>query len=258
MQTNNRNTSWTNVHPLERWASILSGGAMAAAGLKKGRLGVLHIATGAVLIQRGVTGRCRVYQALGVRTAPAPLNGAMPYEIGVRVRSAVTVNRPRSEVFGYWRQLENLPQFMTHLESVQQTGDGRSHWVAQGPLGKSLAWDAEILNEAQDEIIAWRSLPGSQVDSAGSVRFKDAPGGRGTEIRVELQYNPPAGMVGAYAAKLFGRDAQHEIDHDLLRLKQFLESGEIATTQGQSVGPEKPVRRKTPKREFPALEEVSA
>jgi len=191
--------------------------------------------TGAAMIHRGVTGECQVYRALGLRTAPS--DAAVPYELGVRAHAAVTVAAPRHEIYAFWRQLENLPRFMRHLVTVTQSDAKHSHWVAQGPGGRSqYQWDAQIINEVQDELIAWKSLPGSEVDSAGSVRFSDAPGGRGTEIRVELQYNPPAGIVGAWVARFFGREPEQEISADLKRLKQFFESGEVATTQGQPKG----------------------
>jgi hypothetical protein len=124
--------------------------------------------------------------------------------------------------------------FMQHLKDVEVGDDGRSYWVADGPAGSNIKWTAEIINEIHDELIAWKSLPGGDVDTAGSVRFKDAPGGRGTEIHVELQYNPPAGRVGALVAKLFGKDPQREIGNDLRRLKQYLESGEVATDAGSA------------------------
>jgi uncharacterized membrane protein len=186
------------------------------------------------MMQRGLTGHCEGYRLFGVRTAPS--KAAVPYELGVRARAAVTINGPRDEIYRFWRQFENLPRFMKHLESVETGEDGKSHWVARGPAGKKVRWSAEIINERQDELIAWRSLPGGDVDSAGSVRFQDAPGGRGTEIHVELQYNPPAGVIGSYVAKLFGRDPEREISADLKRLKQYMETGEIATTEGQPKG----------------------
>ena len=185
-------------------------------------------------MRRGFSGYCEVYNALGIRTAPS--DATLPYELGVRARAAVTVNQPRQQVYQFWRQFENLPHFMRHLVSVEPTGQNRWHWEAKGPMEKTIGWDAEIINEIPNELIAWKSLEGSDVDSAGSVRFKDAPGNRGTEIRVELQYNPPAGAVGAYIARLFGREPEQEIVSDLARLKQFLESGEIATTEGQPHG----------------------
>jgi uncharacterized membrane protein len=229
------NIRYVNVHPLERWISLAAGGWLAASGVRRGTPGVLRMLTGAELIRRGVTGQCEVYRALGVRTS-AHEGHTLPYELGVRARAAVTVNQPRERVFQFWRQFENLPRFMRHVVSVDAPDGRRSHWVARGPAGRKVEWDAEIINEIPNELIAWRSLPASDVDSAGSVRFKDAPGQRGTEIHVELQYNPPAGMVGAQIARLFGREPEQEIEADLNRLKQYLETAEIATTENQPHG----------------------
>src|SRR5262249_14498429 len=135
----------------------------------------------------------------------------------------------REEVFQFWRNLENLPRVMKHLASVTAYGPRESHWVAEGPSGMRVEWDAEINNEIENELIAWRSLPGAEVDSAGSVRFKNAPG-EGTDVLVHLHYNPPAGLVGAAVATLFGRDAQTEIEQDLLRLKRALEGSDSVSS----------------------------
>lgn len=234
------NRRFQNLHTAERWASVIGGGVLAATGVRKGRSGALRVLAGAALIRRGLTGRCQVYRALGVRMAPS--DAAIPYELGIRARASVTIRQPREKVYQFWRQLENLPIFMRHLVSVEPKGGTNSHWTAQGPGNRAVEWDAEIINEVPNEVIGWKSLPGSDVDCAGSVRFTDAPGGRGTEVRVELQYNPPAGMVGAYIARLFGREPEQEIEADLNRLKQYLEGGEIATTEGQPQGGSKPQR----------------
>src|SRR4051794_25068784 len=223
-----------NVHPVERFISVMAGSALAASGLRRGRSGIVRTVAGAALIRRGFSGHCDMYQALGVRTAHS--DATLPYELGVRARAAVTINQPRQQVYQFWRQLDNLPHFMRHLISVTRVDEKKWHWEAQGPMDKKVEWDAELINEIPNELIAWKSLEGSDVDSAGSVHFKDAPGGRGTEIRVELQYNPPAGVVGAYLARPFGREPEQEIAADLGRLKQFLEAGEIATTEGQPHG----------------------
>jgi uncharacterized membrane protein len=126
---------------------------------------------------------------------------------------------------------------MHHLISVEQRDGGVTRWTVEGPMGTRVHWEAEIVTEIENERIAWRSLPGSQVESAGSVQFSDAPRNLGTEVRIELQYNPPAGYIGAYGAKLFGRDAQSAIEADCWRLKEYLEAGEAPTTAGQPAGP---------------------
>jgi uncharacterized membrane protein len=135
-------------------------------------------------------------------------------------------------LYQFWRNLENLPKFMSHLQSVRNLGNLRSHWVARGPLGVGVSWDAEIITERENELIGWRSLPGSAVDNAGSVHFRRGPGGRGTEVKVTLKYDPPAGKVGAAVARLFGSAPEQEIQDDLRRLKQLMETGEVPTTQG--------------------------
>jgi uncharacterized membrane protein len=147
-------------------------------------------------------------------------------EEGIHVITAITVNRPRDEVYRYWRDLENLPKFMAHLESVTVVGD-RSRWRAKGPLGIAVDWEAEVVADQPSEYIAWRSCAGSDVPNEGSVRFFDAPGGRGTEVRVELGYDPPSGELGAAVAKLFGAEPSQEIAGDLRRFKQVIETGEV-------------------------------
>jgi uncharacterized membrane protein len=146
---------------------------------------------------------------------------------GIHVLSAITVNRSREEVYRYWRDLEHLPTFMAHLQSVTTQSNGRTRWVAKGPMGIPLEWEAEIVSDQPNENLAWRSCEGSDVPNQGSVRFLDAPGGRGTEVRVELRYDPPAGAIGAAIAKLFGAEPGQEIAGDLRRFKQVIETGEV-------------------------------
>jgi uncharacterized membrane protein len=152
------------------------------------------------------------------------------------VDKAVTINKPIDQLYAFWRKLENLPRFMDHLESVTTIDETRSHWVAKGPAGKKVEWDAEIINEIPNELIGWRSLPGAEVNNAGSVQFKPAPGGRGTELQVELRYDPPGGALGAMFAKLFGEEPNQQVEDDLRRLKSILEAGERPTTEGQPTG----------------------
>jgi uncharacterized membrane protein len=150
--------------------------------------------------------------------------------------NTITINRPLEEVYAFWRSFENLPRFLNHLKAVTDLGGGRSHWVAKGPAGSDVEWDAEIIEEKTNELISWRSLPGAMVDNAGTVRFEPATGGRGTVVRVKLQYQPPGGAVGATIAKLFGESPEKQIPIDLGRVKQLLETGEIARTEGQPAG----------------------
>ncbi len=222
-----------NITEPERILSVAAGGILALAGLKKKSPGGVFMALiGGDMVRRGITGHSYLFEILGFRTAPKGQGAettSVPYELGIRVDRSVTINRPRTEVFRFWRDLTNLPKFMTHVRSVRLTGENRSHWVVNGPGGRFVAWDAVIHNEIENELIAWRTLPGSEVDHAGSVWFKESPGGRGTEVRVELQYNPPGGMVGALVARLFGQEPTQQIGADLLRLKYLLETGAAST-----------------------------
>lgn len=143
---------------------------------------------------------------------------------GLLVHESVTIHRPASELYRFWRTLENLPRAMSHLESVTDLGDGRSHWVARARGIGRVEWDAKIINDEPGKLIAWRSLPGSDVTSAGSVNF-DEIDDRSTRVTVRLQYDPPAGKLGALVAKVLGEDPARQIREDLLRLKQLLEAG---------------------------------
>jgi uncharacterized membrane protein len=157
-------------------------------------------------------------------------------EAPMHLRTAITVRAPRDEVYAFWRDFENLPQFMGHVESVQITGDRRSRWIAKGPIGH-VAWDAELVEDNPGRTIAWRSMPHSEVPNHGTVRFQDAPGNRGTEVHVDIQYEPPAGRLGVTLAKLFGEEPQQQAEDDLRRFKQIKECGEVVRSEGTPEGP---------------------
>jgi uncharacterized membrane protein len=228
-----------NVGGTERLVSGAAGAVLVLNGLKRLSIGgLIEAGLGAALVHRAVTGHCAVFELLGVNTAG---DGAEPHDYfdrGIHVEESFTIDKPAEELYTFWRNFENLPQFMTHLESVTTLeGDGkRSRWVAKGPAGMNVQWEAEIINEEPNRLIAWRSLGGSDVDNVGSVRFIEAPGGRGTEVHVVMDYIPPAGRVGSWLAKLFGRDADQLIRSDLRQFKQLMETGEIASVGGQARG----------------------
>jgi len=236
-----------NVGEIERWASAVGGGALALYGLARGFQrgawdGFVMALVGGALVYRGVTGHCDFYEVAGINTAGtegetkrSPVV-SVPAGHGIKVEKSVTINRSPAELYQFWRNLENLPRFMNHLESVRVTHEKRSHWIAKAPAGSTVEWDAEIYNEKEGELIAWRSLEGSDVDNAGSVHFEAAPGGRGSIVRVILKYDPPAGIIGANVAKLFGEEPSQQIEEDLRRFKQLMEAGETATTEGQTSG----------------------
>lgn len=227
----------TNVCGLERTASLVGGLGLIGWGLSRRSLpGLLLAGLGGALAWRGYSGRCAVYKSLGIDTAHREARPRDYFERGVHVEEAITIAMPKDEVYRFWRRFDNLPKFMNHLESVQVIDDTRSRWRAKAPAGQSVEWEAEIINEEEGSLIAWRSLPGADVDNTGSVRFREAPGGRGVEIRVTIEYLPPAGTLGSWVAWAFGEEPSVQIADDLRRLKQLLETGEIPTTKGQSSG----------------------
>ena len=234
--------STVNVGETERVVSTVGGAGLALYGLTRGSLGGLAIAAiGGALIYRGATGHCNVYEAANMDTAHGKSSGksagkSVPGESGIKVEKSVTINKSASELYNYWRNFENLPRFMDHLESVKTISEKRSHWVAKAPAGTTVEWDAEIINEKENELIAWRSLEGADVDNAGSVRFEEATGGRGTVVKVSIEYNPPGGIIGATIAKLFGEEPNQQVEEDLRRFKQVMEAGERANTTGQAAG----------------------
>lgn len=158
---------------------------------------------------------------------PELTRASAPWNQAINVHKAITVNRPVEEVYQFWHDFQNLPRFMKHLESVQAAGEQRSHWRAKAPAGMTVEWEAELIEDRPNELIAWRSLEGADVDNSGRVQFKPAPGGRGTEVHVELHYSPPGGVIGATIAKLFGEAPEQQITEDLRRFKQVMETGEV-------------------------------
>lgn len=214
-----------NIGPAERIASALGGAVLVALGLtQRPRAGLFTAALGAVLLARGAGGYCRIYDRLGISTAPGAQSprGGVQGNRGVKIEKSFVVHRPPAELFRTWRNFGNLPHFMSHLESVEVLDGGRSRWTARGPAGRKVRWEAEVINEHADEMIAWRSLPGSDVDSAGTVRFHPVHGG--TEVRVVLEYAAPGGVLGRAVARLFHAEPAQEIEADMMRFKQMMES----------------------------------
>jgi uncharacterized membrane protein len=219
-----------NVAKPERWLSVVGGAALAAyAARRRGIPGALMAVAGSEMLFRGATGHCHVYQALGVSTARETNGHAQALEgSATEIHRSVTINRPRGELYRFFRDFQNLPQFMEHLERVTVLDDRRSHWVVKAPAGKTVEWDAEITEERENELISWRAGAHADVPNDGTVRFVEAPGGRGTEVHVTATVKPPAGRVGKLVAKLFGEDPDRQIREDLRRFKQVMEAGEVA------------------------------
>ena len=210
-------------------AMVLSGAALVALAVRQGKswktVGAAALA-GAPLIYRGTTGHWPVPQSVAQKASDAV--AAPPIE------TALTIDKPRTELYGFWRRLENLPRFMKNLDEVTDLGGGRSHWVGKSPLGFRAEWDAEIVEEREGRLLSWRSLPGSQVDTAGTVSFEDAANGRGTIVRVRIEIGGSA--IGQAVGKVLSGSAQQEVREDLRRFKELMETGEVATTDGQTHG----------------------
>ena len=221
--------SHINIGETERLLSAIGGGALLLHGLRRS-LGSLVLAVGGgMLLYRGLSGHCRAYESLG-------LNTASDAGEGVGVEATVTVYKPIADVYRFYRNLENHPRFVTHLKSVQNLDQKRSHWVAKSPLQTAIEWDSEIEEERENHLLSWRSLPGADVDNMGTVRFRELPGERGTEVHVSLEFQPPGGMVGSAIAKLLNTITTQRLREDLRHFKQLLESGEQPTLREQPAG----------------------
>jgi len=228
-----------NISQPERAASLVGGGLLALYGLSRLSFGGLLMALlGGGIAYRGASGQCPVYKQMGINNAGIASNphASVQGSRAIQVKKTVTINKSPEELYRFWLNFENLPSFMEHLESVTVSSEGRSHWVAKAPMGMTAEWDAEIINQKENQMIAWRSLPGSKIANAGSVQFKVAPGEQGTEVRVELDYEPPLGVVGAIFAKVFGEEPALQVQEDLRHFKHIMEAGEKPTTTGQPSG----------------------
>jgi uncharacterized membrane protein len=219
-----------NVGIPERVATAIVGGILVGYGaMQRGSAGILAAAGGAGLLARATTGYCPVYAALGVGARGGPAAASVTHGRGSKIEKSVIIRRPREELYGFWRNFENLPRFMRHLQSVQNLGNDRSHWVVAAPGGTTLGWDAEIHNEIPPELLAWRSVGDSEINHAGSVHFTPA-GDHRTEVRVVLNYEPPAGRLGVVLARFLGEEPGQQIEDDLNSLKQLMESGDMPAT----------------------------
>jgi len=216
-----------NIGAIERALSVAVGTALVAYGVRRPdprRASGVTVAAGAGLVGRGLSGYCPVSAAFGRQRSDT--RAALGGRRGIRVRERIRINRSPHDVYAFWRNLSNLPRFMDHLVEVRVVDATRSRWTAKAPAGTTVSWDAVVINEVDGELIGWRSVDASDVATAGSVRFLPAPGG-GTDLVVTLQYQPPAGRLGAWVASLFGREPSQQISADLEKLKGLLESGYV-------------------------------
>ena len=227
-----------NVGDVERWASVAGGTLLVVQGLRSRSLpGVVLACLGGGLLFRGVTGHCGAYQALNIDTAGKHRSDADEHvHNGRLIKHVAVIERPAAELYDYWRNVENAPRFMTGVEAVTRTGPDRSHWVSAGPLGKKFEWDSEVFHDEPGRMFAWKTLPGADVPHAGMIKFEPNTGGRGTTVTVEINYEPPAGLLGVALAKVIGQDPDGMTKENLRQFKQLMETGEIPTTAGQSSG----------------------
>lgn len=213
---------------LERWGALAIAAGLVGYGVRqRSAVGWCVAAAAAPLVWRGVAGHWPG-RVDGIVRPAGDTREALSGPRGVSVRESIRLENPVDEVYRFWARLENLPRFMRHLITVADLGGGRSHWAARGPGGVAVEWDAEIINQIPNRVLAWRSLPGGDVTTAGSVTFEPARAENGTQLTVTLQYAPPAGPLGRAVALVFGREPSQTIREDLRTLKQILEAGEIA------------------------------
>jgi uncharacterized membrane protein len=212
-----------NISDNERLLSVIGGGALVLYGLRRAPAGLLLTLLGGALIQRGVSGHCSVYQALDMNTAEGS-------EHLRTVTRSLTINRRADDIYDFWRNLKNMPRFLPHIDQVDERDEQISHWSASLPLVKQIDWDVEITDDQTDRSITWRSRPGAPLHYSTTVSFEPAPGHRGTEMTLSLQYQPPGGVVGAAAAKLFGMALEQQVAEALRRCKQIMETGQLTTS----------------------------
>ena len=225
-----------NVPSPERVGSVAAGAGLLLYGVsRKSFSGILLALLGGALIRRGATGHCELYQTLGVNSRQLNTESGVRGDKGIKVVKSVTVGRPPQEVYRYWRTLENLPRFMKHVESVRELDGRRSAWVVKGPLGHNVEWTAHIITDRENEMLSWESLPGAEVQNAGSVWFEPTGDGSSTEVKVSLQYLPPAGVIGATVAKFFGEAPEQQLEEDLGRFKTIIETGQAGVIAAGSV-----------------------
>lgn len=227
----NVGTIWHNIGEDQRLLSAVAGAGILAAALpKRSWSGAVLAIAGIGLLYRATTGYCPAVAALGINERSHDANRLgrrkVHSEQATKIVRTIEINRPANELYRFWRSLENLPRVMSHLESVQVITDRLSHWMVRTRAGVPIVeWDAEIINDVENERIGWRSLNGSDVDNTGSVRFEPIADGQRTRLTVTLQYAPPAGKVGTAIAKLVGEDPDSQVAEDLQRFKQSIETG---------------------------------
>lgn len=231
-----------NVQGLERIASLVTGGVLLGHGLRSSGLGGwLQVLLGGLALARGTTGRCPAKRAL----TPTPLESELAEEnrwsSAKTLSRSITIDKPRTELYRFWRDFSNLSRFMTFIERVEVLASDRAHWVARLPMGKTLEWTTRLTEDRPDELLAWMSEPDAPIRNLGWVSFRDAPQGKGTEIKAVIAYEPPAGKLGYALAQTLDLLPTMKAAQDLRRLKQLMETGEIATNSTRPTTVRRPV-----------------
>lgn len=220
-----------NVGNTERIISAAAGGFLLFNAIVGNKARLLKAGAGAFLLYRAVTGNCPVYNVMRKKRLPDPARN-------VNVRVALTVGRPRNEVYAFWRKLENLPLFMKHLKSVTDLGEGRYHWEADIPgLPAPISWDAEIVKDEEGTLLGWNALPGADIDNAGKVTFADA-GEKSTELQIVITYRAPLGPAGRALAKLLTPLFESMIKEELTNFKNYIETNGTQTVNEETSGSE--------------------
>jgi uncharacterized membrane protein len=240
--TNQKSEKKINVGKGERIVSTVGGSALLAYGIqRKDWIGALLGAVGAGLTWRGTTGQCPAYRALDIDTNHQSMLGNLGIRSGswfnqtVEVVKSVSINKSPEELYGFWRNFENLPIFMNHLEAVEKIDETHSKWTAKAPLGSEVSWQAEVIEDLPNQRISWASYGGSEIKNSGQVEFTPTLN-HGTEVKVTIKYEPPAGKIGAIAAYFLHEEPETQVAEDLRRFKRLMETGVIMKTEGQPVG----------------------
>ncbi len=234
-QNQSNQTSMINVTQNERTISLVGGSILTVFGAiiglaRRNPAGALVALIGGGLIYQGTTGHSPLYRLLGTNRAVKTNTQrvSVPHEQGEHVSAVVVINRPVEELYSIWKNFQNLPQIMSYLDKVQMIDDKHSRWTVKSPVGTPVSWDAEIINDVRNEVIAWRSLQNAQVANAGSVRFREAPYRKGsTEVRVTLEYVAPGQKLGIAVAKWLGKNPEQQLQDDLERFKMYIENDEF-------------------------------
>jgi len=226
----------------ERWLSGLGGAVLSVYGLfRRDWPGFALAVTGGALAYRGISGHSYLYQGLRIDTSRknVPPGASVPHQQGIRVEKAMTIECSPRELYRFWRHFENLPRFLDDVKEIQILDERRSHWRVQAPVGREIEWDAEIITDKENELLAWRSLPRAPLVHAGSVHFTPMPGGERTVVKVIMEYVPPAGRLGKFIATLSGKAPEQQVEEGLRHFKEIMEAGEVPVTEGQPTGAHK-------------------